>query len=96
VKRKVQGEFEAALDMLDSFQRKVARWEEDCLVRAMAAMVCDAYLDASLEVAFFHANVTAAVERRLNTSKLARPRPFSTAMLRKGLRNMRALGFGAG
>jgi hypothetical protein len=88
-KDRLQGDFVAALDLLDAEQREPDRWEEECLAYALGAMACGMYLVAEVEMEAFRrplmerpAEVLAALE--------ARPRRFSKAMLRQGLDYVRA------
>jgi hypothetical protein len=92
VMRNVQGLFEEALDTIDGYYREPSRWEEDCLVRALAAMTCGAYVDAARELRSFSERSSRNVDHGLEVTRVVRQRPFSTKKLREGLANLRALG----
>jgi hypothetical protein len=90
VKRSVQRAFGAALDQIESFRRPVARWEEDCLARALAAMACDAYDLAALEIKYFQAHVAPTADSRRELSRPWRDRTLSLSEMRAGLASIRA------
>ena len=90
VKRSVQRAFEAALDRVEGFGRPPGRWEEDCLARALAAMACDAYELAAVEIKYFQAHVAETIDRRRELSRPWRDRTLSLPEMRTGLASIRA------
>lgn len=91
VKRSVHHSFEELLDQLDSFQRPLGRWEEDCLTRALAAMICGAYVQAALELKLLHETVSPKIDAGREMSRPLRPFSLTTKWFREGLDNIRAL-----
>jgi len=90
IKKNVMAAFEEALDRIDSYQRRPSRWEEDCLVRALAAMTCGAFIKAAgelLELRDSHPGI----DKARDVSRPARAYPLTTQWLREGLANLRAL-----
>lgn len=89
-KAAVHDAFEALLDALDAADREPDRWEEDCLVQALAAMACGTYRHAAVELQVFS---TPGTERsgdsllHLNST----PQKFTKEQLRYGLSRMRLL-----
>lgn len=49
-KHAVREAFEAMLEGLDAADREPDRWEEECLARSMAAMLCGRYRLAAVQV----------------------------------------------
>lgn len=90
VKRGAQRAFEAALDLIESFGRPPARWEEDCLARVLAAMTCDAYELAAVEIKYFQSHVARTVDRRRELSRPWRDHTLSLPEMRAGLASVRA------
>lgn len=78
--------------MIDGYHREPSRWEEDCLVRALAAMTCGAYVDAARELRSLNEKSSPDIDHRLEVTRVVRQRPFSTKKLREGLANLRTLG----
>lgn len=90
VKRNIMLAFEDALDRIDSHPRNMSRWEEDCLVRALAAMACGAFIKAAGELLPLQDSQPQADPAR-ELSRPARAYPLTTGWLREGLENLRAL-----
>jgi hypothetical protein len=90
VKRRVQQAFEAALDQIESFGRPPARWEEDCLARALAGMACGTYELAALEIKYFQTHAARKIDNRRELSRPWRDRTLSLAEMRAGLASVRA------
>ena len=79
--------FTAALDLLDSQHREPDRWEEECLTYALGAMGCGLYPAAEVELDAFARPPSERAPDEL--AQLERkPRRFSKAMLREGLRRV--------
>ncbi len=91
VKRSVHQSFEAILDRLDGYKRPLGRWEEDCLVRAIAAMICGAYVKAALELRVLIETAAPAVDAGREMSRPPRAFELTTKWFREGLANIRAL-----
>ncbi len=83
-KDRLQENFLAALDLLDTEGREPDRWEEECLSYALGAMACGMYLVAEVELAAFRRPIH---ERSPEAVALlmAKPARFTKAMLRHGL-----------
>jgi hypothetical protein len=90
IKRSVQRAFDAALDQIEAFGRPLARWEEDCLARALAAMTCDAYDMAAGELKYFQSHVAKKIDNRRELSRPWRDRTLSLPEMRAGLARIRA------
>src|SRR5688572_29691170 len=79
--------FTAALDLLDKQQREPDRWEEECLTYALGAMGCGLYLAAQVELeAFARPSSERTPEELIQLER--KPRRFTKAMLRHGLRRV--------
>jgi hypothetical protein len=85
VRHSVQRAFEAALDQIEGFGRPPARWEEDCLARALAALVCDAYDLAAIELKYFQSHAAPMADTRRELSRPWRDRTLSLPEMRAGL-----------
>ena len=79
--------FTAALDLLDSQHREPDRWEEECLTYALGAMGCGLYLAAEVELDAFARPPAERTPAELTLLE-RKPRRFSKAMLRHGLRRV--------
>lgn len=88
-KLSVQRAFEAALDRIEGFGRSPARWEEDCLARALAAMTCEAYDLAATEIEYFQSYAARTVDNRRELSRPWRDRRLSLPEMRTGLASIR-------
>lgn len=91
LREQVHGAFERALVTLDGYERTPARWEEDCLVRALAEMTCGAYLAATESLRYFNKHTARHINAVLDLSRVVRPQPLTTRQLRDGLANIRGL-----
>lgn len=80
--------FEALLDGLDAADREPDRWEEECLARSLAAMVCGTYRLAAVELQLFS---TPAADRPDMQHLDATPQKFTKERLRYGLDCLRSL-----
>lgn len=80
--------FTAALDLLDSQHREPDRWEEECLTYALGALGCGLYLAAEVELDAFARPPSQRTPEELALLQ-RKPRRFSKAMLREGLRRVR-------
>jgi hypothetical protein len=91
IKKNVMAAFEEALDRIDSYQRRPSRWEEDCLVRTLAAMTCGRFVNAAFELRDLLEGCTAKVDLGREISRPPRKFQMTTSKLREGLANLRAL-----
>jgi hypothetical protein len=87
-KRQTVKSFAEALELLEKYARPMARWEEDCLTRALACLACGNYAAAGEELGDFRANVAPSVSRELEVSRPARKYPLTLSMLWDGLASL--------
>jgi hypothetical protein len=80
-KTRLQRNFLAALDLLDTLGREPDRWEEECLSYALSAMASDLYLVAEVELEAFGRPIGQRPADQMAALN-ARPGRFTKAMLR--------------
>jgi hypothetical protein len=91
IEREVRAAFETALDKLEEFERELSRWEEDCLVRALAAMTCGSYVDAAVLIRGLMAHSGPNIDSSREVTRPVRDLPLTITWLRRGLANIRAM-----
>ncbi len=91
IKNSVMAAFDETLERIDGYARPLSRWEEDGLVRALAAMTCGRFIDAAFELNELLEGCTGKVDAGREMSRPPRRFPLTTDKLRAGLANLRAL-----
>jgi hypothetical protein len=91
VKRSMLETFEQILDRLDSYRRPLSRWEEDSLSRAIAAMICGAFVKAALELRVLAEAAAPEIDAGRELSRPPRAFALDIKWFREGLANIRAL-----
>jgi hypothetical protein len=91
IKATVLEAFENVLDQMDSYGRRLSRWEEDGLVRVLALMTCGRFLDAAFDLSKLVEGTVAVVDAGREMSRPPRSFALTTKRLRAGLANLRCL-----
>lgn len=90
IKKNVMLAFEDTLDRVEGYNRPLSRLEEDILVRSLAMMTCGFFIMATHELSEL-LPTTAKVDAGREMSRPPRRFSLTTAKLREGLENLRAL-----
>jgi hypothetical protein len=90
IKKNVMLAFEDTLDRIEGYNRPLSRLEEDILVRTLAMMTCGFFIMAAHELSELLPS-TAKLDAGREMSRPHRRLSLTTAKLREGLENLRAL-----